>query len=218
MIGPGTEHLAGAGIDTTLAGWLPRGIAVMRTGAMDSLARAIEQYRRSGRPALAGTLDRIRRWPCRGPRPRARCGSATPAQSSGISSTASSTRSNWPVACVRRRRRRSAVGAGQVLHVAASCWNSAAQSASVRRSHPGQPGLALACGNRRREPPSARRRGHGPSTSRSRTPRVPPVPTFSGNAQRRPVRLAFRATRVAGGPFEEPLLIAEFGSSRAARG
>jgi LmbE family N-acetylglucosaminyl deacetylase len=212
--GKGGDALWG-GIDTTLAGLAAAGNRGDAGPApWDSLARAIEQYRRSGWPALAGTLDRFAAaLPGALAQGAVRVGYASAEQWDQLNRLQHAIQLAAGVVCDAVADDQRLVP-GQVLHVAASCWNSTAQSASVPsaviRGNQAWPGLRQ----------SQEGTTLAPGAVANWTFDIPIPDTAS------PTRPYFlRQPRngdlyvwpsgppeLLGDPFEEPLLIAEFGS------
>ena len=120
-----------AGIDTTLAGLASTGGNGPAPGPWDSLAKAIADYRRTGAPPLAATLDRF--------------AAALPqAQSQGSVRVTRATAEQWDQLTRLQHAIQLASGMvcdavaddqrvvpGQVLHVDASCWNAGSHPVSL---------------------------------------------------------------------------------------
>lgn len=129
--GQGTGGLW-SGIDTTLAGMAT--VAGPGSGSpvlWDSLATAIEGFRRSRQPALAATLDRFAAaLPRTGGADQVRVGVATPEQWDQLTHLQRAIQLSSDVVCdaVADDQR---VVPGQVLRVAATCWNAGGRPVTV---------------------------------------------------------------------------------------
>ena len=204
-----------SGIDTTLAGLAAAGKSGDREPApWDSLSRAIEEFRRTGQPALAGTLDRF-------------AASLPETRTQGSTRIALASAEAWDqltriqhaiqlasaVVCdaVADDQR---VVPGQVLHIAASCWNAGSRPVSVPlvvvRGSPTWPGV--------RESRDGTSLAPGAVANWTFDVAIPDTATPSHPyflAQPRNSDLYVwpsGPSGLLGDPFEEPLLTAEFGS------
>jgi LmbE family N-acetylglucosaminyl deacetylase len=204
-----------AGIDTTLAGLAAAGRTGDREPApWDSVARAIEQYRRTGEPALPGILDRF-------------AASLPETRTQGTSRVALASAEAWDQLTRIQHAIQLASGVvcdavaddqrvvpGQVLHVAASCWNAGSRAVSVPlvvvRGSSTWPGV--------RQSQEGTSLAPGTVTNWTFDVAIPDTATPS-----RPYFLAQPRngdmyvwppgpSGLLGEPFEEPLLTAEFGS------
>ncbi|HTC24546.1 MAG TPA: PIG-L family deacetylase [Gemmatimonadales bacterium] len=121
-----------AGIDTTLAGMAAAGGSGSGPAALwDSLARAIEGYRRSRTPPLAETLGRFgAALPQTGGVGSVRVGTASAEQWDQLTRLQHAIQLTSGVVCdaVADDQR---VVPGQVLHVAATCWNAGSRVVTI---------------------------------------------------------------------------------------
>jgi LmbE family N-acetylglucosaminyl deacetylase len=120
-----------AGIDTTLAGLASAGGRTPASGPWDSLATAIADYRRTGKPPLAATLDRF--------------AAALPqAESQGTIKVARASAEQWDQLTRMQHVIQLSSGMvcdavaddqrfvpGQTLHVDATCWNAGSRPISL---------------------------------------------------------------------------------------
>jgi LmbE family N-acetylglucosaminyl deacetylase len=204
-----------AGIDTTLAGMAA--VAGPGGGApavWDSLATALDDYRRGHEPPLAATLDRFAgALPQTGGDSTVRVGVATAEQWDQLTRLQRAIQLASGVVCdaVADDQR---VVPGQVLHVAATCWNAGPRSVSVPlvvlRGNASWPWLHLIQEGGTIESGAVANWAFDVSIPDSATPSRP---YFLGRPRDGDLYgWPAGPAEVLGAPFEDPLITAEFGA------
>lgn len=203
-----------AGIDTTLGGLAAAGGRAPPQGPWDSLARAIADYRSTGKPPLAVTLDRFAAaLPQNESQGTVRIARASAEQWDQLTRMQRAIQLGSEVVCDAVADDQRAVP-GQVLHVSASCWNAGSRSRSLPlvaiRGNAAWPGI--------RESREGATIAAGAVVSWTFDVTVPDTAAPSSPYFLRTPRKGDLYTWPAapadllGEPFEEPLLLAEFGA------
>jgi LmbE family N-acetylglucosaminyl deacetylase len=211
--GKGSDGLW-SGIDTTLAGLASADGRAPTAGPWDSLASAIAQYRRSGAPPLTATLDRF--------------AAALPqAESQGTVRVTRASAEQWDqLAHLQHAIQLSSgmvcdavaddqwVVPGQVLHVDASCWNAGARPVSLPlvaiRGNSRWPGVHESKEGATVQPGAVASWAIDVPIPDSATPSTP----YFLQTPRRGDFYVWPAgpPDLLGLPFEDPLLVADFGA------
>jgi LmbE family N-acetylglucosaminyl deacetylase len=204
-----------AGLDTTLAGMA----AVVGPGSgsralWDSLAAALEAYRRSGEPRLAETLDRFAAaLPQTGGAGSVRVGVATAEQFDQLTRLQRAIQLASGVVCdaVADDQR---VVPGQVIHVATACWNAGSKPVTVPlvalRGNAAWPWLHLSQDGGAIEPGAVLNWAFDvpvPDTAAPTRPYFLDRPR-AGDLYTWPSG----PEELLGAPFEDPLIVADFGA------
>jgi LmbE family N-acetylglucosaminyl deacetylase len=208
-----------AGVDTTLAGLAAAGRGRHEPAPWDSLARAIEDYRRTGEPALAGTLDRFAAaLPESEAQATVRVGLASAEEWDQLTRIQHAIQLASSVVCDALADDQRVVP-GQVLHITASCWNAGSRPRSIPlaviRGNANWPGLRQSEEGASLQPGAVVNWTFDLTIPDSATPTRPYYlrQPRDGDLYVWPAGPA----ELLGEPFEEPLLIAEFGTDVGAR-
>jgi LmbE family N-acetylglucosaminyl deacetylase len=216
--GKGSEGLW-AGIDTTLAGLASAGAPGPVPGPWDSLAKGIAGYRTTGAPPLAASLDRF--------------AAALPqTQSQGTVSVARASAEQWDQLARLQHAIQLASGVvcdavaddqrvvpGQVVHVDASCWNAGTRPVTLPlvaiRGNARWPGVHQSTDGGTVQPGAVNNWAFAVPIPDSASPTTP----YFLQTPRQGDLYVWPAgpPELLGLPFEEPLLIADFGAEVESR-